>query len=93
MSVSQYSSSPTMFISPPDNLDQFVDYLLSSKPRIRFAVIQQFATEVKHPVYHHLLKTLDNENAQYVVGYLRSQKMVEVHSFVDKIVAEININL
>lgn len=89
MPYSQYSTSPTMFISPPDNLDKFIDYLLSSKPRIRFAVIQQFFEEVNHPVYHHILKTLDNENAQYVIGYLRSQRMNEVHLFVDKIISEL----
>ncbi len=81
------SNSPIMFIDSCDNLDRFVDHMLSSKPRIRFALIDQFSKEVNHPAYTHLLKTIDTENYLYVIGYLRSQRMVEVHKFVDKIVA------
>ncbi len=81
------SNSPVMFIDSCDNLDRFVDHMLSAKPRIRFALIEQFSKEVNHPAYTHLLKTMDIENYVYVIGYLRSQRMVEMHNFVDKIVA------
>ncbi len=72
-----------------DNIDKFINYLLSSKPRVRFAVITEFEQQVNHPVYTHLLKTLDSDNAQYIIGYLRSQKMYEMHRFIDNVVSQI----
>lgn len=72
-----------------DNLDKFINYLLASKPKIRFAIITQFSEQVNHPVYTHLLKTLDNDNASYIIGYLRSQKMYEMHVFVDNIMLQL----
>lgn len=72
-----------------DNLDKFANYLLESKPKIRFAIITQFSEYVKHPIYTHLLKTLDSDNSPYVIGYLRSQKMYEMHVFIDNIMAQI----
>lgn len=71
-----------------DNIDKFINYLLSSKPRVRFAIINEFSEQVKHPVYTHLLKTLDIDNAQYIIGYLRSQKMYEMHQFIDNTISQ-----
>ena len=88
-SVTSSNSSKSSARVTFDNIDKFINHLLSSKPRIRFAVITEFEQQVNHPVYTHLLKTLDSDNAQYIIGYLRSQKMYEMHRFIDNVVSQI----
>ena len=88
-SNSSKSSSKSSAHVTFDNIDKFINYLLSSKPRVRFAVITEFEQQVNHPVYTHLLKTLDSDNAQYIIGYLRSQKMYEMHRFIDNTISQI----
>jgi hypothetical protein len=88
-SVTSSNSSKSSARVTFDNIDKFINYLLSSKPRIRFAHITEFEQQVNHPVYTHLLKTLDSDNAQYIIGYLRSQKMYEMHRFIDNTISQI----
>lgn len=88
-SVTSSNSSKSSARVTFDNIDKFINYLLSSKPRIRFAHITEFEQQVNHPVYTHLLKTLDSDNAQYIIGYLRSQKMYEMHGFIDNTISQI----
>jgi hypothetical protein len=69
----------------PDVYDHFVDYYFSTDIAVRSLILQRIINFVGHPAYAHLLRTMDKFNAHHVMGYLRSQRNVEMYIILDQI--------
>jgi hypothetical protein len=69
----------------PDVYDRFVDYYFSSDTTVRPLILERVINFVGHPAYTHLLRTMDTFNAHHVMGYLRSQRNVEMYVILDQI--------
>lgn len=72
--------------STPDIYDAFVNIFLSSKPKIRSIILETVRKHITHPAYIHLIHTLDNTNAQYIAGYLRTTPYRELNEIIKQIV-------
>ena len=62
-----------------DVYDRFSEIYFSTDIKIRNILLKQIIDYVGHPVYTHLLQTMDQYNAIHVMGYLRSQRSVEMY--------------
>ncbi len=69
-----------------DVYDKFSDIYFSCDMKVRSILLKTIIDFVGHPAYAHLLKTMDNENAHHVMGYLRSQRSVEMYIILDRII-------
>jgi hypothetical protein len=70
---------------PKDYYEQFLDVYFESSLKVRAVLIKRIFKTVTHRAYQHLFNTLDRENAYFVMGYLRSQKSIEVYRALEKI--------
>jgi hypothetical protein len=90
MSVITNSNASSVSISPTPSLemdvyDKFSNIYFSCDIKVRSILLKTVIEFVQHPTYTHLLKTMDNENAHHVMGYLRSQHSVEMYYILDQI--------
>jgi hypothetical protein len=76
--------------STPDIYDAFVNIIVSSRPKIRSIVLETIRKHITHPAYLHLMHTLDNTNARYIAGYLRTTPYKELNEVIKQIVALYN---
>ena len=76
------STSP---IQEMDVYDKFSDIYFSCDMKVRSVLLKKIIDFVGHPAYAHLLRTMDPENAHHVMGYLRSQRSVEMYIILDQI--------
>jgi hypothetical protein len=90
-STLSYSSSQS--ISPPrspspvlDVYDKFINIYFSSDIKVQSILLKTITDYIIHPAYKHLLKTMDQDNAHHVMGYLRSQRSVEMYFILDYII-------
>jgi hypothetical protein len=83
----QTSPSTTSIVSGPqkDVYDTFIDIYFAADIRVRSVILKRVTTYVGHPVYTHLLRTMDQENCNHVMGYLRSQRCVEMYNILEQI--------
>jgi hypothetical protein len=87
----QYPMAPPNYIntnsySQKDVYDLFLDIYFYADIKIRQVLLKRINDYVGHPVYKHLLDTMDKNNAHYVMGYLRSQKLGELYNILKYIV-------
>jgi hypothetical protein len=91
------SGNTTPTLSPmfrKDVYDTFIDIYFSSSTKQQYILQKTIIDYVGHPAYAHLLRTMDKDNAYHVMGYLRSQRSVEMYFILDQIVRNpIYINL
>ena len=85
--ISKLTSSPTSNspVQEIDVYDKFRDIYFSSNMKVRSVLLKKVIDFVGHPAYAHLLRTMDETNSQYVIGYLRSQRSVEIYIILDQI--------
>jgi hypothetical protein len=69
-----------------DVYDQFIDIYFSVDIKIQVVLLDRIIKFVGHPAYSHLLRTMDANNAHHVMGYLRSQRSVEMYVILDQII-------
>ncbi len=69
-----------------DVYDQFIDLYFSVDIKIQTVLLDRIIKFVGHPAYTHLLRTIDKNNAYHVMGYLRSQRSVEMYVILDQII-------
>ena len=79
------SVSPTVTVTQNDVYDKFVDMYFAADIRVRNVLLKRIITYIGHPVYIHLLRTMDQENYNHVIGYLRSQRSVEMYHILEQI--------
>lgn len=68
-----------------DVYDQFAEIYFSADIKVRNVLLTRVINFVGHPAYSHLLRTMDQSNAHHVMGYLRSQRSVEMYIILDQI--------
>jgi hypothetical protein len=68
-----------------DIYDKFLNMYINSDRKIRSVLINRITEYIQHPVYTHLLNTIDEENIIHVIGYLRSQHSVELYNILELI--------
>lgn len=93
MATPSISLSPTCDsprFSPPstpqkDVYERFMDIYFQQHPKVKMVLLKKITDYVAHPVYTHLLNTMDRDNAHHVVGYLRSQRCFELYSILENI--------
>ena len=78
--VSNESITPTT-----DIYDQFAKIYFSVDVKVRNVLLTRVINFVGHPAYSHLLRTMDETNAHHVMGYLRSQRSVEMYIILEQI--------
>ena len=88
---SPQSVSPTVTITQNDVYDKFVDIYFAANIRVRNVLLKRIITYIGHPVYIHLLRTMNRENAHHVIGYLRSQRSAEMYFILDQVIYELDI--
>lgn len=71
-----------------DVYDQFAEIYFSADIKVRNVLLTRVINFVGHPAYSHLLRTMDQSNAHHVMGYLRSQRSVEMYVILDQITRE-----
>jgi hypothetical protein len=81
ISLSSQTSSTTK-----DIYDMFIDIYFQSDIKVRYVLLKKIIDHVGHPVYAHLLNTMDKENSHHVMGYLRSQKSFEMYNILLNII-------
>jgi hypothetical protein len=91
MSSSTISNAPSVSISPTPSLemdvyDKFAEIYFSVDMKIRNVLLRHITNYITHPVYTHLLRTMDETNSQYVMGYLRSQRFIELYDILNLII-------
>jgi hypothetical protein len=94
--VSSPSASPTrsaFSISPSpekntkkDVYDKFINIYFNTDLKVQNVLLRKIFDFVGHPVYVHILKTMDKDNAHHVMGYLRSQRSAEMYIILDQII-------
>jgi hypothetical protein len=88
---STISNASSVSISPPPSLemdvyDKFAEIYFSVDMKIRNVLLKRITDYIPHPVYIHLLRTMDENNLQYVMGYIRSQRVVEMYNILNLII-------
>jgi hypothetical protein len=91
MSSSTISNASSVSISPTPSLeidvyDKFAEIYFSVDMKIRNVLLKRITDYVTHPVYIHLLRTMDETNLHYVMGYLRSQRFGEMYDILNIII-------
>lgn len=84
-STKTQSTSPTSFKAEKDVYDRFIDVYFGSDLKVQSLLLKTIIDFVGHPAYTHILKTMDKDNAHHVMGYLRSQRSVEMYLVLDQI--------
>ncbi len=74
-------------MSKKDCYDKFIDIYFNSHIKVQNMLIKTISDYVQHPVYSHLLNTMEYSNAHYIIGYLRSQKNYELYTIIENIVS------
>jgi hypothetical protein len=69
-----------------DVYDKFAEIYFSVDMKIRNVLLKRITDYIPHPVYIHLLRTMDENNLQYVMGYIRSQRVVEMYNILNLII-------
>lgn len=72
--------------SAKDVYEKFSNIYVSSTVKNRTVLIKHIIDSIYHPVYIHLLKTIDIYNCHYVLGYLRSQRSIELYNTLKSVV-------
>lgn len=90
-SSSTISNASSVSISPTPSLemdvyDKFAEIYFSVDMKIRNVLLRHITNYITHPVYIHLLRTMDETNLHYVMGYLRSQRFVELYDILTVII-------
>lgn len=86
-SFSPVSTSSNEHIQPvKDVYDQFSEIYFNADIKIRNVLLTRIIDFVRHPAYSHLLRTMDQNNTHHVMGYLRSQRSVELYIILDQII-------
>jgi hypothetical protein len=87
MSSSSSSCSPSneQIIYNRDIFDDFIDVFYNCHIKVQNVLLETIINYIKHPAYAHLLRTMDKNNACYVIGYLRSQRSFELYTILEKI--------
>lgn len=91
MSANSKTNTQSASISPTPSLemdvyDKFSDIYFSCDMKVRSILLKKVIDYVGHPAYAHILRTMDPDNAQHVMGYLRSQRSVEMYMILDQII-------
>lgn len=86
--TSKSTSSPTSTspIQEIDVYDKFSDIYFNCDMKVRTILLKKIIDFVGHPAYSHILRTMDQENAHHVMGYLRSQRSVEMYIILNQII-------
>lgn len=84
--LSYASSQPSSPVG--DVYDKFIHIYFSSDIKVQVKMLKQVINYMRHPVYTHLLKTMDRENAHHVMGYLKSQRSVELYFILGQVIRE-----
>lgn len=79
------SPKPNENIPVKDVYDKFIEIFFSVDTKIQSVFLERIIRFVGHPAYSHLLRTMDKDNAHHVMGYLRSQRSVEMYIILDQI--------
>jgi hypothetical protein len=79
------SASPTSFRAEKDVYDRFIDIYFNNDLKVQSLLLKTIIDFVGHPAYAHILRTMDKDNAHHVMGYLRSQRSVEMYLVLDQI--------
>lgn len=85
-STISYASSQSISPLQLDVYDKFIDIYFNCHTKVQVILIKTISEYVRHPVYIHLLKTMDIKNADYIIGYLRSQRSIELYNILDRII-------
>ena len=82
------ASSQTILPHPleKDVYDRFIDIYFGCDITAQSILFKTVTDYVRHPVYTHLLKTMDSSNAHYVMGYIRSQRSAKMYFILDHII-------
>lgn len=84
--LSASPNSPVAFKASEDIYDKFIEIYFVQDLKVRTILRQKICNFVGHPAYSHLLRTMDENNAKYIMGYLRSQRSVEMYLILDQII-------
>jgi hypothetical protein len=68
-----------------DIYERFSEILFSVDPRVRSVLIKKVIDYVGHPAYTHLFQTMDKDNVHHIMGYLRSQRCIELYFIIDQV--------
>jgi hypothetical protein len=83
-------NSPNQTVTPrtpeKDVYDKFLDIYFMSEAGSQKLILKTVSDFVGHPAYTHILNTMDKGNAYYVIGYLRSQRSIDMYFILDQIV-------
>jgi hypothetical protein len=79
------SNSPPAFIPDKDVYDRFIEIYFNCDLKVQSVLLKTIIDFVGHPAYTHLLKTMDKDNAYHVMGYLRSQRSIDMYMALDQI--------
>lgn len=79
------SNSPPPFVPDKDVYDRFIDVFFNCDLKVQNVILKTIIDFVGHPAYTHILKTMDKDNAHHVMGYLRSQRSVDMYMALDQI--------
>jgi hypothetical protein len=85
-SFSPISTQSTEIMPLKDVYDIFADIYFVADMKVQNVILTKVINYVQHPVYTHLLKTMDKDNAHHVMGYLRSQRSVEMYFILEHII-------
>lgn len=69
-----------------DVYTRFADIYFAADIKVRSILLKRIIDFVRHSAYAHLLRTMDESNAGYVMGYLRSQRSAEMYIILDQII-------
>jgi hypothetical protein len=86
-SASMSSSSPSneQIIYNRDVFDDFIEVFYNCHIKVQNVLLETIINYIKHPAYAHLLRTMNKDNACYVIGYLRSQRSFELYTILERI--------
>ena len=80
------SPSPERNVVEKDIYDTFIDIFYKCDIKVQTMLLRKMFDFVRHPAYEHLLKTMNKDNACYIMGYLRSQRSAEMYTILDTII-------
>ena len=84
-STKTQSASPTSFKAEKDVYDRFIEVYFNCDLKVQSLLLKTIIDFVGHPAYAHILRTMDKDNAHHVMGYLRSQRSVDMYMALDQI--------
>jgi hypothetical protein len=84
--LSPINSPTTVSSNEKDVYDKFLDIYFRSDLSTQKLILKTVTDFVGHPAYTHILNTMDKGNAYYVIGYLRSQRSIDMYFILDQII-------